>query len=129
MFSWSSRSLVIRAQLTPDLALLCDDALQLTPFDFTLVEGLRSPERQASLLASGASRTLNSYHLAGPDGLSRAVDFYPFYGGRVQTMAPLDRFRAIADCFKLAANQRGLKVVWGGDWKRLVDGPHIQLMS
>lgn len=39
-----------------------------------LFEGKRTLARQKKLVAQGRSRTMNSYHLPGRDGLSRAAD-------------------------------------------------------
>jgi peptidoglycan L-alanyl-D-glutamate endopeptidase CwlK len=40
-------------------------ALLLSSVDFTVVEGLRTVERQKQQLAIGASKTMNSRHIAG----------------------------------------------------------------
>jgi len=39
----------------------------------------------------------------------------------------LDKYEQVADCFKEAATEYDVKIVWGGDWTSLKDGPHIQL--
>jgi len=41
-------------------------AIQITTQDFRIQEGLRTTERQAKLVARGASRTMHSRHLTGP---------------------------------------------------------------
>jgi peptidoglycan L-alanyl-D-glutamate endopeptidase CwlK len=36
-------------------------------------------------------------------------------------------FHIIAAAMKRAANELGVKVVWGGDWKSFKDGPQWEL--
>ena len=99
---------------------MAEDALALTPIDFRVIEGLRSPARQAELVRTGASRTLNSRHLTG-----HAIDVVALVDGKVRWDWPL--YPRIATAFKQAARSRGVKLVWGGDWIRLRDGPHFEL--
>ncbi|WP_261787233.1 M15 family metallopeptidase [Fusobacterium necrophorum] len=33
----------------------------------------------------------------------------------------------MADHIKKVAKDMGLTITWGGDWKKLVDGPHFQI--
>ena len=42
-------------------------AIQITTQDFRVQAGLRTPERQAALVARGASRTMHSRHLTWQD--------------------------------------------------------------
>jgi peptidoglycan L-alanyl-D-glutamate endopeptidase CwlK len=39
----------------------------------------------------------------------------------------LAAFRRMADAMKRAAAAEGVPIVWGGDWKGFVDGPHFEL--
>lgn len=81
--------------------------------DFSVHEGLRTLERQKALFASGASRTLNSYHLTG-----EAVDLVPYVGGRLQWQMPLCNKIAVA--MREASIRLGVPLVWGRVWdKRL----------
>jgi len=129
---FSVRSLQALSTVRPELAVLAHRALSVCEVDFTVVEGVRSLERQRQLLAQGATTTLNSKHLdiadGKIDGFGIAVDCYPFYNGRVQTQAPWRYFEHIAYAFKLAAKYHGTAIQWGGDWKSFKDGPHIELV-
>lgn len=125
--SFSARSRKNLQGVHPDLIRICERALEHSPMDFTVVEGLRTIERQRTLFAEGKSLTMNSRHLPQPDGFGHAVDLYPFYEGRVQVDAPASAYRQIAEAMKAAARELGLTITWGGDWKRLVDTPHYQL--
>ena len=119
-FTFSKRSLRNLRGVHPDLVRVVHRALELTPTDFLITEGVRTLERQLQLVASGASRTKNSRHLTG-----HAVDFAPIVAGKVRWDWPL--FPPIAKAFKAAAAEKGVAIVWGGDWPRFRDGPHIEL--
>lgn len=68
----------------PDLVKVVERAIQITPVDFTVLEGLRTIQRQQELLASGATTTLKSRHLTG-----HAIDLGAFVGGEVRWDWPL----------------------------------------
>lgn len=87
---------------------------------FIVTEGLRSKERQAQLVKSGASQTMNSKHLEG-----LAFDVAATVNGEVRWDWPL--YPKVAEVIKSVARDLGLKITWGGDWKTLRDGPHYQL--
>ena len=118
-FRFSQRSLRNLQGVHPDLVRVVHRALELTPTDFLITEGLRTLQRQAQLVAAGASRTMNSRHLTG-----HAVDFAPIVGRQVRWDWPL--FPPIVRAFKEAAAERGVAIVCGADW-RFRDGPHIEL--
>lgn len=119
-FRLSARSLARLEGVHPDLIRVVKRAIQITPVDFMITEGLRSRERQAQLLKAGASRTMNSRHLTG-----HAVDVAAMIGPEVRWDWPL--YPKIAAAFKQAAAEEGVRIVWGGDWKSLRDGPHFEL--
>lgn len=103
-----------------DLVGVIELAITMTPVDFRVTEGLRTKERQAALVRAGASRTLNSRHLTG-----HAVDVAAMVDGQIRWDWPL--YPRIAEAVKAAAKTRGVALVWGGDWPKLVDGPHFEL--
>jgi len=104
----------------PALIAVVEVAIAATPVDFRVIEGLRTPGRQAALVQAGASRTMNSRHLTG-----HAVDVCALVEGRVRWDWPL--YPRIAKAFKAAALELGTPIVWGGDWAKLRDGPHFEL--
>ncbi len=116
----TERSLKKLDGVHPDLARVVLRAAELTEVDFVVTEGLRSMKRQRELVAAGASKTLRSRHLSG-----HAIDFAPVVNGEVTWKWP--PFFVIADAFKAAARELGVAIVWGGDWTRFKDGPHIEL--
>ena len=83
--------------------------------------GLRTVEEQTRLVKAGKSRTMKSRHLTG-----HAVDFVVAEpGGGVSY--DHDDMAACAAIFKQAAEELGIPIEWGGDWKSFVDTPHIEL--
>lgn len=101
-----------------DLVRVVERAIQITEVDFVVIEGLRTPARQAELVKAGASQTQNSRHLTG-----HAVDLAAWVG-TVRWDWPL--YPRIAAAVKQAAKELGVPIEWGGDWK-FRDGPHFQL--
>lgn len=87
---------------------------------FIVTEGLRTKDRQAQLVKGGASRTMNSRHLTG-----HAVDLAATVAGSVRWDWPL--YHKLAAAMKQAAQELGVAMVWGGDWKSFKDGPHFEL--
>ncbi len=120
MFKLGKRSIERLQGVHPDLVRVVERAIDLTPVDFTVLEGLRSPERQQTLVASGASQTLNSRHVTG-----HAVDLGAWVDNQVDWSWPL--YHQIANAMKAAATELGIPIVWGGDWKTFKDGPHFEL--
>lgn len=119
-FRLSARSQARMAGVHPRLIAVVREAITLTPVDFMITEGLRTPDRQAALLRAGASRTKRSRHLTG-----HAVDVAALVDGQVRWDWPL--YPRIAAAFKAAAALQGTVIVWGGDWATLRDGPHFEL--
>ena len=121
MRKWSDRSLGNLKGIHPDLRKVMDRALQISPLDFIVIEGLRTEARQRQLVASGASQTMNSRHLTG-----HAVDLLPIGpDGKAAFDWPL--YHKLAPAVKQAAQEFGVNIIWGGDWKSFKDGPHFEL--
>lgn len=100
-----------------DLQRVVERAIEITEKDFTVIEGLRSKARQRELVNDGKSKTMNSRHLTG-----HAVDIAPW-----PISWDWDEFYPIADAMKEAADELGVALEWGGDWKSFPDAPHWQL--
>lgn len=119
-FKLGKRSLERLEGVHEDLRAVIERAITLTPIDFTVLEGLRSLERQRKLYNSRASTTMNSRHLTG-----HAVDIAPYVDGEVRWDWPL--YYPVAAAVKKAAVELDVDVEWGGDWTKFKDGPHWQL--
>lgn len=91
--------------IDPRLREVLDRLIEI--MDVTIIEGIRSPERQEELLKKGATKTKYSKHLEG-----KAVDLAPY---------PIDwddreRFHYMGGMIRGIAKQLGYYVRWGGDW-------------
>lgn len=106
------------AGVHPDLVRVIERARSLA--EFIVTEGVRTPERQRQLVASGASQTMASRHLTG-----HAVDLAALVDGAVRWDWPL--YDRLALAVKRAAADEGVPIVWGGDWPKFRDGPHFEL--
>jgi peptidoglycan L-alanyl-D-glutamate endopeptidase CwlK len=107
--------------LHPDLVKLFTEVQKRSPYPIKVVQGLRTPEEQKLNVAKGSSQTLRSRHLTG-----HALDFGIFIDGKYITKFEL--YKQVADVFKRVSNELDIPIVWGGDWKTLKDGPHIELL-
>lgn len=114
------RSLSRLQGVHPDLVRVIMKAAAMSSLDFTVLEGLRTLDRQRQLMAAGATRTMNSRHLTG-----HAVDIAPMIGGTIRWDWPL--FHQLAPVVKAAAKAENVPVQWGGDWRTFKDGPHWEL--
>ena len=119
LYAFSARSEHRMQGLHPDLVRVVRRALELTPVDFAVVEGVRTKKKQAELVKAGASWTMNSRHLTG-----HAVDLAPYIGGTIRWDWP--PFRVMAQAMQKAAEELAVPITWGGDWK-VRDGPHFEL--
>ena len=95
-----------------DLQRVVYRAISLTEVDFTVLEGMRSVERQRKLVASGASRTMRSRHITG-----HAVDLAAWVDGGVAWDWPL--YFEIAFAMQRASTLEQVPIRWGGAWMRL----------
>ena len=114
------RSLSRLEGVHPDLVRIVKKAAALSDLDFTVLEGIRSVERQKQLVSQGASRTMNSRHITG-----HAVDLAPMIAGEVRWDWPL--YHKLAKIIKSAAADEKVPLQWGGDWRAFKDGPHWEL--
>ena len=120
-FALSDRDEKRLAGVHSDLVRLVRRLAETTPLPFAVLEGKRSLERQRELVARGASMTMNSRHLTG-----HAVDLAPIDAeGEISWDWPL--YHRLAPVVKKAAEELGIAVEWGGDWRNFRDGPHWQL--
>jgi peptidoglycan L-alanyl-D-glutamate endopeptidase CwlK len=123
----------------PNLVRVIERAIQLSSQDFTVLEGIRTPERQAELYAQGRTKpgpvvtwTLKSRHFIQKDGFGHAADIAPF---------PIDwndlsKFDAIAKAMFQASKELGTPIRWGADWdedgnpreRGETDSPHFELV-
>lgn len=109
----------------PNLVKIVELAIKTTKQDFTVIEGVRTLERQKNLVKTGASKTLNSKHLRQTSGYGHAVDLVP-YGdfdgnGTFEISWHAGHFYPIAEAMRYAAKALNIKIRWGGSWSILND--------
>lgn len=125
-YQLSNRSLSRLVGVHPDLVDVVKLAIERTPVDFLVVEGVRTVAQQRENVAKGVSQSMDSYHLPQADGLGHAVDLAPLVDGAI----PWKNWRAfseLAEVVKACAAELSVPVEWGGDWKTFKDGPHFQI--
>lgn len=140
MFTFSKRSLDNLKGVHPNLVAVVNRALELSEVDFTVLEGVRSQERQDKLWAQGRTepgpvvtwvKTAGA-HGVHADGYGHAVDLAPY---------PIDwnntfRFDQVAKAMFAASEELGVKIRWGADWdmdgvpreRGESDSPHFELV-
>lgn len=126
MYSFGARSEKNLIGVHPDLVKVVRRALELSEFDFGVIEGVRSKEKQAEYVRTGASWTMDSRHITG-----HAVDLYP--SGKP---TPWARCHNVKAAMFQAAKELGVSIRWGGDWdmdgdhkdEKFFDSPHFELL-
>jgi len=112
-------------------------AIQITPVDFTVIEGKRTLVRQQQLYAQGRTDktkpivtwTMKSKHIEG-----LAVDIAPVLHGAIDWNNPA-AFDLVAKAMFAAAKELGLPLRWGADWDKdgkprergETDSPHFEI--
>lgn len=90
--------------------------------------------RAHSLLHKKCSYRLYQEGLSQLDGHKRpsrhqsghAIDFVAYDENNKVTW-DFKYYEAISKAFKQAARELEVSIIWGGDWKSLRDGPHVEL--
>jgi len=102
------------------------DSHHVHRLSFQITEGVRTVERQKELVARGASKTMNSRHMAHPtDGLSRAVDLVAIEDDGDVSWHMQDYF-TIAEAMRLAALDCMIPIRWGNGWFVLNEVDNLQ---
>lgn len=112
MYSFGKRSKERLKTLHPDMVRVLNRAMSWQIMDFSVLETLRTDQRQRRLVSIGASKTMNSKHLKQSDGYSHAVDSAPY---------PIDwqdtgRFYILNGIIRAAAKVEGVDIRTGADW-------------
>ena len=124
----------------PDLVSVVELAIQISPVDFSVIEGVRTLEKQREYFNAGKSMTMNSRHLAkvprhheSLGAVSHAVDLAPYLDtdgdGDKELSWSMNDFFPLAQAMKSAASTLKIPIVWGGDWKTFADAPHFELST
>jgi peptidoglycan L-alanyl-D-glutamate endopeptidase CwlK len=137
MYKYGKKSLEQLATLHPDLQKILNIAIKY--YDITILEGVRTVERQQELVRTGMSKTMQSKHLKQDDGYSHAVDcaLHPIdWKDRERFVFLQGYLKGIADMLYEKgeiSHKLRLGVDWDGDGDikehSFFDGPHIELIK
>lgn len=134
-FKYSSKSLAKLNTCHPDLQKILKKAIKY--YDITIIEGIRTKERQEELVRTGKSKTMKSKHLEQVDGYSHAVDcaLWPIdWNDRERFIFLQGYLKGLADSM-YENGEIGYRLRLGVDWDgdgnikehSFFDGPHIEL--
>ncbi|CCI88461.1 endolysin [Yersinia phage phiR2-01] len=124
------------ATVKPELQKVARRALEISPHDFTIVQGIRTAAQSAQNIANGTSFLSNpnkSKHITGD-----ALDFAPFINGKID-WNDYEVFWAVKKAFQQAGQELGVKLRFGADWNNsndyrdeiqrgTYDGGHVELV-
>ena len=139
-FAFGDRSRARLETCHPALRAVMTRAIEITPFDFTIVCGWRGEAEQNQAYAEKKSklRWPQSKHNHTENGqpLSLAVDIAPYLNGGIPWDDEIS-FHVLAGVVFAAANERGVKLRWGGNWgpswapkaNKFRDLPHFELLD
>lgn len=125
-YKFSQRSENSLVGVNPALVSVVRRALELSPVDFIVIEGLRTKARQQQLKDAGASKTMNSRHLSG-----NAVDLLPVGADWNDHKCWLPVLVAM----RQAGQELGVKLRFGITWTdnpedkpaKFLDAPHVEI--
>lgn len=141
MYSFGHASSDRLQTCNPALIAIAYRALELSPYDFTIVHGWRGEDVQNALFDRNASqkRWPDSKHNICDDSgapYSEAIDFAPWVNNTIY-WDDTDIFCAIAGCWLAAAKELGHTLRWGGDWdgdgrskgdQKFMDYGHVEVI-
>lgn len=113
-YTLGAKSLAELAGVDPRLVKVVKRAIEISPQDFSVHDGLRTEAEQTELVRKGASQTMNSMHRKQADGFGHAVDLVPYINGKLRW--EWDAIYPIAAAVKFAAAEMHVNVRWGGCW-------------
>lgn len=110
----------------PDLVRVVKRAIEVSPVDFGVTEGVRTVGKQREYLEAGKTTTMYSRHIPQADGYSHAVDLYCRDSSGNVTWKH-EWFRLVIQAMFTAAIELGVQIKAGGLWRTFQDSPHFQL--
>ena len=109
-YKFSNKSEQILNTVRLELNILAHKVLEISPIDFTIVEGYRDIERQKQLYKEGKTKTLNSKHCT-----KEAIDIVPYINNKLD-------YEAVNDCcfiiglFYAKAKELSMSIKVGALW-------------
>lgn len=126
--SWKfgKRSKQYMEDMHPKLEAVFYRALELSPYDFGVIQVLRTHQQQVDNIAKGVSWTMDTKHFRQKDGWVHAGDFVVYKDG-VQTWEE-GVYRKVMQAFVTAAIEYGIQIKLGGLFESVFDGGHVELV-
>ena len=140
MFKLKKESLKNLEGIHPNLVMIMAESIKTSLYEFSIVDGIRTVERQQNLYLKGREKPgvivtnadgikYKSNHQIKNDGYGYAVDLYPYINGKIRTSYDKYKkeFEAIAEHILKKAKKFNIDIVWGGHWTDPFDPPHFEL--
>ena len=120
MFHFSTKSKNILNSVNPKLQKLFNEVIKY--YDISIISGFRTVEEQQELFKQNRSKC-DGINKISKHQTRNAVDIVPY----PINWEDINKFHEVAGCIKTIANQQGLKIIWGVDWKSFKDFPHWEI--
>ncbi|MDK4494548.1 M15 family metallopeptidase [Fusobacterium necrophorum] len=144
-FSFSQNSLDKMNKVHPNLIAFMKELIQITPYDFKILSGMRTAKEQAELYEQGRSKPGTiitnadgykycSNHQEKVDGYGYAVDIGVLVKENEKTVykGSWKDFHYYETIYK-TAEKAGLlekyEIEWAGNWKSFREGAHFQIKN
>lgn len=108
-FGKKSLELLNKPGLDKRLVDLCNKVIEISPIDFSIVETIRTKEKQEELFKSGKSKTMKSKHLDG-----KAIDIVGVYEKYEKALD----ITFLSGLFYGVASMMGIKIRVGALWDK-----------
>ncbi|MFR4520715.1 MAG: M15 family metallopeptidase [Fusobacterium sp.] len=133
MFKFSKKSLKKLEGLHPNLQNFFMELIKISPYDFSITQGIRTAEEQNKLYQQGRTMPgkivtncdgykLKSNHQTKSDGLGHAGDIAVLVNNKITWEEKY--YKEVAISARILMQKYNIK--WGGDWKNFKDLPHFE---
>ncbi|MBS5037147.1 MAG: M15 family metallopeptidase [Fusobacterium sp.] len=133
MFKFSKKSLKKLEGLHPNLQNFFMELIKISPYDFSIAQGIRTAEEQNKLYQQGRTTPgkivtncdgykIKSNHQTKDDGLGHAGDIAVLVNNKITWEEKY--YKEVAMTARILMQK--YNVEWGGDWKNFKDLPHFE---
>ena len=133
MFKFSKKSLKKLEGLHPNLQNFFMELIKISPYDFSITQGVRTAEEQNKLYQQGRTVSgkivtncdgykLKSNHQTKSDGLGHAGDIAVLVNNKITWEEKY--YKEVAISARILMQKYNIE--WGGDWKNFKDLPHFE---
>lgn len=133
MFKFSKKSLKKLEGLHPNLQKFFKELIKISPYDFSITQGVRTAEEQNKLYQQGRitpgkivtncdGYKIKSNHQTKDDGLGHAGDIAVLVNNKITWEEKY--YKEVAISARILMQKYNIE--WGGDWKNFKDLPHFE---